>query len=54
MTVLDNVLLGVGDHPGERLLSLARHPIAWGAPERRNRDRAYDALDGGARETACL
>jgi neutral amino acid transport system ATP-binding protein len=45
MSVLENVLLGAADHPGERLLGLARHPLAWRAHERQSRERALELLD---------
>src|SRR5437870_5668889 len=40
MTVLENMLLGARDHPGEHLLGLARHPFGWRGTERAARSRA--------------
>ena len=45
MTVLENMLLGAPDQPGERLLGLARGPIAWRRREREVRMRALELLE---------
>jgi neutral amino acid transport system ATP-binding protein len=45
MTVLENMLLGAQDQPGERLLGLARRPLAWRRRERDARARALELLE---------
>lgn len=45
MTVLENMLLGAPDQPGERLVGLARHPIGWRTCEREMRSRALELLE---------
>jgi neutral amino acid transport system ATP-binding protein len=45
MTVLDNMLLGAAGHPGERLRTLARHPLGWRSRERAARARAGELLE---------
>jgi neutral amino acid transport system ATP-binding protein len=45
MTLLENMLLGARDHPGEHLLGLARHPLRWRRAERTARSRALELLE---------
>jgi len=45
MTVLENMLLGAPDQPGERLLGLARRPLGWRRSEREARARALELLE---------
>jgi branched-chain amino acid transport system ATP-binding protein len=45
MTVMDNMLLGVPRHPGERLTGVLLHPRASRRVEREARDRALSLLD---------
>ena len=45
MTVLENMLLGAPDQPGERLAGLARHPLGWRRSEREARARGLDLLE---------
>jgi neutral amino acid transport system ATP-binding protein len=45
MTVLENMLLGAPDQPGERLLGLARHPRGWRRRERDVQSRALELLE---------
>ncbi|HEY3183457.1 MAG TPA: ABC transporter ATP-binding protein [Gaiellaceae bacterium] len=45
MTVLENMLLGAPDQPGERLLGLARHPLGWRRRERDVQSRALELLE---------
>jgi branched-chain amino acid transport system ATP-binding protein len=45
MTVLENMVLGATDQPGERLSGLARHPVGWRRSEREARARALDLLE---------
>lgn len=57
LTVLDNMLVGGPDHPGERLTALALHPRRAWRTERQHRERAEQLLDdfsllGQARDLA--
>jgi neutral amino acid transport system ATP-binding protein len=45
MTVLENMLLGAQDQPGEHLLGLARRPVGWRRSEREARARALELLE---------
>jgi neutral amino acid transport system ATP-binding protein len=45
MTVLENMLLGAADQPGEHLRGLARHPLGWRRHEHEARTRALELLE---------
>jgi branched-chain amino acid transport system ATP-binding protein len=45
MTVLENMLLGAADQPGEHLRGLARHPLGWRRHEDEARSRALELLE---------